>query len=41
MAESEITEQVHELELQRHEYQVEMSISCDPEKKWRLYRIVQ
>ena len=41
MSDPEKTEQVHELQLLRHEYQVEMSISCETEKKWRLYRMIQ
>jgi hypothetical protein len=41
MSDPEVTEQVHELQLLRHEYQMEMSISCDQDKKWRLYRMIQ
>jgi hypothetical protein len=41
MAEPSVMEQVHELELLRHEYRVELSMASDPEKKRRLYRMVQ
>jgi hypothetical protein len=41
MPDPAVMEQVHELQLLRHEYQAEMSVCCEQAKKSRLYRMVQ
>lgn len=31
---------LHELLMLRHEYRAAMSVTCDPEERFRLYRLV-
>jgi hypothetical protein len=36
-----LTDHLHELEILRHEYRAAMTVTCDSEERYRLYRIVQ
>ena len=34
-------DQLKDLKMLRHEYDAAMTVACDPDEKWRLYRMVQ